>query len=90
MVEFEEKLGTFLVKRHRNGDLTGGVMQARGNALLSSWNKARGLEQTNKPSYVDEDELIELELLELEEPDELLIEVSDDEIEPIPPKQINK
>ena len=62
------------------------------SALISSWNKARGLEPTEKPSDVDEDEdeLIELELLEIEQPDEQPIEVSDDENESIPPKKINK
>ena len=42
------------------------------NALSSSWNKACGLESTENPSDVDkdEDELNELGLLEVEEPDE--------------------
>ena len=35
------------------------------NALISSQNKARGFESTEKPLDVDEDEFIELELLEL-------------------------
>ena len=58
------------------------------SALYSSWNKARGLKPTEKPSNVneDEDELIKLKLLEIEEPDELPIEVSDDENESIIPK----
>ena len=43
------------------------------NALISSLNKARGLEPIAKPSDVDENELIEL--------------VSDDEDESIPPKK---
>ena len=60
------------------------------SALISSWNKARGLEPTEKPLDVDEDELIELELLELEPPDEQPIKVSDDENESIPPRKINK
>ena len=60
------------------------------SALISSWNKARGLEPTEKPLDVDEDELIELELLEIEQPDEQPIEVSDDENESIQPKKINK
>ena len=37
-----------------------------------------------------EDELIDLELLELEKPDEHPIEVSDDKNEPNPPKKINQ
>ena len=39
---------------------------------ISSWHKARGFEPTEKPSDVDEeeDELIELELLVFEQPDE--------------------
>ena len=47
------------------------------SALISSWNKARGLEPTEKPLDVDEDEdkLIELELSEIEQPDEQPIEV---------------
>ena len=62
------------------------------SALISSWNKARGLELTKKPIDVveDEDELIELELSEIEQPDEQPIEVSDDEDESIPQKKINK
>ena len=61
------------------------------NALISSWNKARGLKTIEKPSDVDEDEdnLIELELLELKEPDEQPLEVSDDENEPNPTNIIN-
>ena len=41
------------------------------NALISSCNKARGLEPIEKPSDVDEDEneVIELEFSELEQPD---------------------
>ena len=62
------------------------------NALISSWNKARRLEPYKNPSDVDEDVdgFIELELLELGEPDEQSIEVSGDENDPIPPKKINK
>ena len=62
------------------------------SALISSWNKARRFEPTEKTSDVDEDEdeLIELELLELEPPDEQPIKVSDDENESIPPRKINK
>ena len=59
---------------------------------MSSWNKARGLKPTEKPSDVDDDEeqLILLELLELEDPDEQPFEVSDDESKPDPPEEINK
>ena len=57
------------------------------NALISSWNKVRGLEPTENPSDVDGEDLIELELFELEEPDEQPTEVSDDENEPSPPKK---
>ena len=48
------------------------ISSVSGNALISSWNKACGLEPTEKPSDVDEDEdeLLELEFLELEQPDE--------------------
>ena len=53
------------------------------SALISSWNKARGLEPTEKPWDLNEDELIELELSALEEPEEL----SDDRNEPNAPKK---
>ena len=66
------------------------ILSVSKSALISSWNKARGLEPTEKPLDVDEDELIELELLEIEQPDEQPIEVSDDENESIQPKKINK
>ena len=60
------------------------------NHLISSSNKARWLESIEKPSDVHEDvdEFIELEHLELEEPDEQPINESDDENEPNPPKEI--
>ena len=62
------------------------------NTLISSWNKARELEPTEKPLDVDEDEdeLIELELLEIDQPDKQPIEVSDDENESMPPIKTNK
>ena len=58
------------------------------NALISSWNRAGGLEPIEKPSDIAayEGALIELELFQLEEPDEHPIEVSYDENEPNPPK----
>ena len=45
--------------------------------IVISWNKAHGLVPTETPSDVDEDEeeLIELELLELEEPNERKISI---------------
>ena len=62
------------------------------SALISSWNKARGFQPTEKPIDVDEDEdeLIELELSEIEQLDEQPIEASDDENESISPEKINK
>ena len=59
------------------------------SALTSCWNKARWFEPTEKTLDVDEDEdeLIEFELLEIEQPDEQPIEVSDDKNESIPPKK---
>ena len=59
------------------------------NALISSCNKTRWYEPTEKPSDVDEDEdkLIELELLDLEKPDEQPTKVSDDESESNPPQK---
>ena len=60
------------------------ISSISGNALISRWTKAHGLERTENPSNFDEDEdeLIKLELSELEEPDEQLIKISDDEDEP--------
>ena len=60
--------------------------------FLINSEKSYGLESTEKQSDVDEDEdeLIKLELLELEEPDEQPIEVSDDESEPNSSKKMNK
>ena len=51
------------------------ISSVSGNAMISRWNKAHGLEPTENPSHVDVDELIELVLLELKEP----INESDDE-----------
>ena len=52
------------------------ISSVSGNALMSSWNKARGLDPIKKQSDIDgyEVKFIMLEFLELEEPDE----VSDD------------
>ena len=62
------------------------------NVLILSWNKARGLKQTEKPSDVDEhkDEFNKSELLEQEEANEYPIEVSDDENEPNLRKEMNE
>ena len=59
------------------------------NILISSWDKARGLEQYEKQADVDEEELIELELLDFKRSDEQPIEESDDENEPSS-RKINK
>ena len=53
---------------------------------MIEFEEAHGFEPTENPLDVDEDELIELELLELEQPDEPPIKVSDNEVS-IPPKK---
>ena len=47
------------------------------NALISSWNKVRGLGPPKRPWDVDEDELIKVELFLIK--DKETIGVSDDE-----------